>query len=137
MDTGGWRHPVHRSDPHPGHRQADPHGPARRRDEGKRAGGPEPAQVAGRIARGGCDAVREERYPRAHPGGRDPEGWAQCRRDALYGARLVDDQQDSAQRRRDDRRDQLARTRAAGWRHQGKDGGGASGWHSHGDAAGA
>ena len=137
LDAGGRRHPVHRSDPHSGQRQADPHRAARRRDEGKRAGGAEPAQVAGRVARRGFDAVRKERHPRAHPGGRDPEGRAKCRRDALYGARVTDDQQDRAQRRRHDGRDQLARARAAGRRHQGEDGGCASGRDPHGDAAGA
>ena len=39
LDAGRRRHPVHRGDAHSGLRPADPHRPARRRDEGKRAGG--------------------------------------------------------------------------------------------------
>ena len=44
LDAGRRRHPVHRGDPHARHRQADPHRPARRRDEGKRAGRAQPRQ---------------------------------------------------------------------------------------------
>ena len=43
LDAGRRRHPVHRGDAHPGQRPADPHRPARRRHEGERAGGAEPA----------------------------------------------------------------------------------------------
>jgi ATP-dependent Lon protease len=39
VDAGGRRHPLHRGDAHAGQRQADPHRPARRSDEGERAGG--------------------------------------------------------------------------------------------------
>jgi ATP-dependent Lon protease len=39
VDAGGRRHPLHRGRAHAGQRQADPHGTAGRRDEGKRAGG--------------------------------------------------------------------------------------------------
>ena len=39
LDAGRRRHPVHRGDAHARRRQADPHRPARRRDEGERAGG--------------------------------------------------------------------------------------------------
>ncbi len=60
LDSGGRRHPVHRSQPHAGQWQADPDRPARRSDEGKRAGG---ADAWSRHARPSCsidrDAVRE------------------------------------------------------------------------------
>ena len=39
LDAGRRRHPVHRGDAGAGRGQADPHRPARRRDEGERAGG--------------------------------------------------------------------------------------------------
>ena len=39
LDAGGRRHPVHRGLQGAGHGQADPHRPARRRDEGVGAGG--------------------------------------------------------------------------------------------------
>ena len=39
LDAGRRRHPVHRGDAHSRLRPADPHRPARRRDEGERAGG--------------------------------------------------------------------------------------------------
>ena len=44
LDAGRRRHPVHRGDAHARHGPADPHRPARRRDEGERAGGAEPGQ---------------------------------------------------------------------------------------------
>ena len=48
LDAGRRRHPVRRGDPHPGLGPADPHRPARRRDEGERAGGAEPGQEPAR-----------------------------------------------------------------------------------------
>ena len=91
VDAGRRRHPVHRSHPDPGQRQADPHRPARRRHEGKRAGGAQPAQVAGRGDRRGLGALREDGRARAHPGGRDSEGRPErgCR--PLHGAGVADD----------------------------------------------
>ncbi len=66
-------------------------GPARRRDEGERAGGAEPAQVAGRVARHRFDALREERHPRARAGRRDPEGRSERRRHDVHGAGVAAD----------------------------------------------
>ena len=60
LDARRRRHPVHRGDAHSGQRQADPDRPARRRHEGKRAGGVEPREVAGRVAQRRLDPVRED-----------------------------------------------------------------------------
>ena len=46
------RRPLHRGDGLPGHRQADDHGPARRRDEGVRAGGALVGALAHRASSG-------------------------------------------------------------------------------------
>ncbi|GIX28568.1 MAG: hypothetical protein KatS3mg123_2449 [Burkholderiales bacterium] len=51
LDAGGGRHPVHRGVQGGGLRQADPHRPARRRDEGKRPDGPVSGQGAGAVRR--------------------------------------------------------------------------------------
>ena len=51
LDAGRRRHPVHRGDAHSRHRPADPDRPARRRDEGKRAGGAVDRQEPRRGAR--------------------------------------------------------------------------------------
>ena len=109
----------------PGQRQADPDRPARRRDEGERAGGAEPGQVARPPARHRREPVREERHPRPRAGRRDPQGRPARRRRDVHGARLAADRPHRAQRHRDDRRDQPARPRAAGRRHQGEGAGGA------------
>ena len=82
----------------------------------------EPGQGRSRIALGDRPgALREERHPRARAGGRDPEGRPERGRGAVHGAAVADDRaQGASQRRRDDRRDQPARARAAGRRHQGE-----------------
>ena len=69
VDAGRRRHPVHRSDAHARHGTADPHRPARRRDEGKRAGG----AVAGQGARG------QARHQRPRPW-RSRTSTSTCRR---------------------------------------------------------
>jgi hypothetical protein len=46
LDAGRRRHPVHRGDAHARFRPADPDRPARRRDEGERAGRAQPGQEA-------------------------------------------------------------------------------------------
>ena len=48
VDSGRRRHPVHRIEPREGHRQAHPDGSTRRCDEGERAGGGYPREIAGR-----------------------------------------------------------------------------------------
>ena len=120
LDAGRRRYPVHRSDAHAGLRPADPHRPARRRDEGKRAGRAHHRQEPRRRARHRSQPLREERHPRPRARGRDPEGRAERRRRHVHGAGLADDRPHHPQRHRDDRRDQPARPRAAGRRHQGE-----------------
>ena len=61
VDAGGRRHPLHRGGAHAGQRPADPHRPARRRDEGERAGG----AVARQGARARCSASRPESLDKA------------------------------------------------------------------------
>ena len=51
LDADRRRHPVRRGRARARQRQADPHRPARRRDEGKRASGAEPGQGARVVAR--------------------------------------------------------------------------------------
>ena len=46
VDAGGRRHPVRRGEPDAGLGQADPHRTARRRHEGKRAGGADVGEIA-------------------------------------------------------------------------------------------
>ena len=121
----------------PGGGTADPHRPARRRDEGKRAGRALDRQEPGRRARHRCKPLREERYPCARAGRRDPEGRAERGRGHVHGARLADDRSHHPQRYRHDRRDQPARPGAAGRRHQGKGRGRAFGRDQAGHAAGA
>ena len=108
---------------HSGRRQADPHRPARRRDEGKRAGGAL-SIVKNRAAALGIDPGRFEKSDiHIHvPAGATPEGRPERGRRDVHGARLAADRPHHPQRHRDDRRDQPARARAAGRRHQGEGG---------------
>ena len=69
VDAGRRRHPVHRGHAHAGHRQADPDRPARRRDEGKRAGGA--------VARQGARGAARHRSGRCS---RSPTSTSTCRR---------------------------------------------------------
>ena len=64
LDAGRRRYPVHRSHPHSRLRPADPHRPARRRDEGKRPGRALHRQEPRRFARHRSKPLREERHPR-------------------------------------------------------------------------
>ena len=137
LDAGRRRYPLHRGDADTRRRTADPHRPARRRDEGKRAGRAVDRQEPGGGARHRCEPLREERHPCARAGGRDPEGRAERGRGHVHGARLADDRSHHPQRYRHDRRDQPARPGAAGRRHQGKGRGRALGRHQAGHAAGA
>ena len=120
VDAGRRRHPLRRGEPHAGVGEADPHRAARRRDEGKRAGGADAGEVAKREPRDRPSAVRKERRARARAGGRDPEGRAERRRSDVHGAHVAPQRPRGAPRHRDDRRDQPARPRAAGRRHQGE-----------------
>ena len=108
VDAGRRRHPLHRGGANARQRPAHPHRPARRRDEGKRAGG----AVAGQGAR--CFArhpdreprqPRQGRHPRPRPGRRDAEGRAERGRRDVRRADVAAQQPAGAKRRRDDRRD--------------------------------
>jgi ATP-dependent Lon protease len=101
-------------------RQIDPHRSARRGDAGKRAGRTQHRQEPRGLARHRPEPLREERHPYPRAGRRDAEGWTERRRRHVHGAGLAADRADRAQRYGDDRRDQPARTRAAGRRHQGE-----------------
>ena len=72
LDPDRRRHPVRRMRARARQRQADPHRPARRRDEGKRASGPKPGQGAERLARHRRQRVREVGHPSARAGWRHP-----------------------------------------------------------------
>src|SRR6266540_3916520 len=137
LDADRRRHSVHRGDAGSGQRQAHPHRPARRGDEGERAGGAdldEGACGGPRLRRG---AVREIR--RAHPraGGRHPQGRPERRRRHVRGARFAAHRPHRAQRRGDDRRDLAARPRAAHRRREGEGARGGACRHHHGALAGA
>ncbi len=64
--------------------------------------------------------VRQARHPRARAGRRDAEGWAVRGRRHGHRDRFGDDRYSGASRRRHDRRDHLARPRAADRRLEGK-----------------
>ena len=72
----------------PGNGKLDPHRPARRRDEGKRAGGAQPGQEPRGVARHRSGGVREERHPHPRAGGRHAQGRAERRRGHVHRARL-------------------------------------------------
>ena len=78
--------------------------------------------IKSRAKRLGIDrgVVREERHPRPRAGGRHPQGRPVRRRRDVHGSGLAPDRSDRARRHRDDRRDQPARSGAAGRRHQGE-----------------
>ena len=77
VDGGRRRHPLHRGDEDARQGHADPHRPARRRDEGVGAGGAlvRPLEAPRRSASTG-ELPREDGPPHPRPGGRDPEGRA-------------------------------------------------------------
>ena len=137
LDAGRRRHPVHRGDRDAGRRPADPHRPARRRDEGERPGRAQHRQEPRRLVRDRPVAVREDRHPHPRAGGRDAQGRPERGRGDVHGARLAADRPHHPQRHRDDRRDQPARPRAAGRRHQGEGGRRPPGGHQARHAAGA
>ena len=79
LDAGRGRHPVHRG--HEDERQgpAGADRPARRRDEGVGAGRAVVHPFARQVAGPRGKLPRKDRYPRPHPGGRDPQGRAVSR----------------------------------------------------------
>ena len=82
-------------------------------------------------------AVREERHPRPCAGRRHAQGRAERGRRHVHGAHLAAHRPHHPQRHGDDRRDQPARARAAGRRHQGEGRGRRRRRHHPRDAAGA
>ena len=73
LDPGWRRHPVHRGQPYPGNRKAHTDRTTRRRDEGKRAGGLEPAEDAGGDDGDRRDAVRPKDMHVHVPAGATPK----------------------------------------------------------------
>ena len=74
VDARRRRHPVHRGDAHAWDRQADPHRPARRRDEGERAGGADARQGRAASACGAIPAMFEKSDVHLHiPAGAIPK----------------------------------------------------------------
>jgi ATP-dependent Lon protease len=71
----------------PGERQADPHRPARRRDEGEAQAALTLVEM--RKSRDRAPAVREERHARARAGRRHAQGRAERRRGDVHGARVA------------------------------------------------
>jgi ATP-dependent Lon protease len=137
LDSGRRRHPLHRGDRQSGARQTDPHRSARRGDAGKRPGGVEHRQEPGGIAGDRNRPIREDRYPHPCAGGRDTERRTERRSRDVHGSGFAIDGSYRAQRHGHDRRDQPARTRTPGRRHQGEGRGCAAGRHQARDAAGA
>ena len=137
LDAVRRRHPVHRGGAHARQRKADPHRPARRRDEGERAGGAVAGEGALDAAWRRCAIARQVRHSRSRAGGRDAQGWTERRRRDVRRADVAPDRTRGAQRRGDDGRDQPARPRAADRRGQGEGARGIARGHQHRDAADA
>ena len=89
LDAGGRRHPVHRGRAHAGQRPPDPHRPARRRDEGERAGGAVAGQGARGQARHRARRARQVRHPHPRAGRRDAQGRPERGRRDVRGADLA------------------------------------------------
>ena len=74
LDAGRRRHPVHRGDRDSGQRPADPHRPARRRDEGERPGGAQHRQEPRRLVSGSTPSRFEKTDIHIHvPAGATPK----------------------------------------------------------------
>ena len=103
-------------------RQGPPpaHGPARRRHEGVRAGGPHVRALARRPLRPRRGLLRDARRPRPRPRGRDPEGRAVGRRHDGERDDLRLRRHAREARRRDDGRDHAPRRRPPDRRRQGE-----------------
>ena len=137
VDPGGRRHSVHRGHPHARRGKADTDRTARRRDEGKRAGGAVVGQGARAAARHRAGNAREVGYPYPRARRRDAEGRPERWGGDVRRARLAAHRTAGAQRRRDDGRNQPARARVADRRRQGKGAGCVARGHHHGHAPGA
>ena len=135
VDAGRRRHPVHRIESGERHREAHPDRAARRCHEGKRPGGGHLGQITGRPAGNRSLDARKLRPAHSRAGGRHPEGRPQRRSRDGHIAGLAADTAHGAGRRCHDRRNQPARRRAAGGRHQGKMRGCRTSGHPHGDSA--
>ena len=89
LDPGRRRHPVHRGDPHPGQGRLHPDRPARRSDEGERAGGAVAWSRARPPASASTQAVRQQRHPHPRPGRGDPQGRPERRGGDVHRAGLA------------------------------------------------
>ncbi len=112
LDRGGRRRAARRGGDD-ARARARAHRPARRRDEGERAGGAHLGALAARRARCRRGSVLAPRAARARAGGRDPEGRPLGGHHHGDGARLARHRHSREGERRDDRRGDAARPRAA------------------------
>jgi ATP-dependent Lon protease len=119
----------------PGRARVDPHGAARRRDEGIGDRGAVVHPLARRSAEHRSADLRAGRHPRARAGGRDPQGRAVRGRRAVHGDGEPAHDAQGAPAHRDDGRDHAARHGAQGRRHQREGARRASRRHPHGDPA--
>jgi ATP-dependent Lon protease len=131
--AGGY--PVRGSDRHSGPRQADPHRPVGRCDEGERAGSPHSGQVTRRRIRHRCRPA-EVRRPCSRAGRRHSKGRAERECRDLSGADVASDRAHDPERYRDDRRNLAARPGASDRRREGESAGRDSGRNHHRHAAG-
>ena len=122
LDADRRRRPLHRGDRDAGLGRPDDHRPARRRDEGVRAGGAllraRPLEGDRARARGGL--VRQARHPHPRARRRGPQGRALGRGRDDRRARLADQRPAGSQRRGDDRRGDADRPGAADRRPEGE-----------------
>ena len=112
---------------------SDAYRPARRRDEGVRAGGADLCPLERGAARHRSARLRGQQPAHPRAGGGDPEGWPLGGRDDGDGDRLAGAGPQGAVGRGDDGRDQPARQGAADRRAEREGAGGASGGDHVGD----
>ena len=120
LDARRRRHPLHRSLRGAGRGAHDAHGPARRRDEGERAGRPRLREGPRRRLRHPARRLSLLGRARARAGGRRAQGRPLGGHRADYGARLGLHAAPRAPHGGHDGRDYAARPGAARGRHQGE-----------------
>ncbi len=116
LDAGRRRHPVHRGNARARLGQAHSHRSAWRSHARERAGCIVDREEPRDFLRHRAEPLREERHPYPRAGRRHPQRRAERRGRHVHGAGFADDGAHRAQRYRNDRRDQPARPRSAGWR---------------------